>query len=283
MSADNTSISSGLDAIFNIGPKESSTVAAIDMLQPSQVQPRQQFPQESLQELQASIRENGILQPILVRKNSNGFEIIAGERRWRAAQAIGLHEVPIICKDVDDNTALAFALIENIQRENLNVVDEAKALVRLLNELSVSHEDLALRLGKSRPYISNLLRLLSLTTDVLDLLATDKLSMGHARALLPLIGEKQVEVAHLVINRGLSVRATEKFVRDILSGKFDDDGTSPNTILNPQLSQWENELRNRLGSKVTIKNQPNGKAKLVVSLNNQEELAALVQRLYDYL
>jgi ParB family chromosome partitioning protein len=247
----------------------------VDIIRRGKYQPRTDMHPESLEELADSIRAQGIIQPILVRPvSSSEFEIIAGERRWRAAQLAGLHEIPAVVKDVPDQAAVAMALIENIQRENLNPMEEAKALQRLIDEFSLTHQMVAEAVGRSRAAVSNLLRLFDLNDDVKDMLEHRQLEMGHARALLGLSGAQQSETARKVVARGLSVRETEQWVRRLLTA-----GPKQRTkarTLDPDVRRLQDELSSKLGASVTIKHALSGKGKLIVQYNNIDELEGIL-------
>lgn len=247
----------------------------VDIIRRGKYQPRTDMHPESLEELADSIRAQGIIQPILVRPiSASEFEIIAGERRWRAAQLAGLHEIPAVVKDVPDQAAVAMALIENIQRENLNPMEEAKALQRLIDEFSLTHQMVAEAVGRSRAAVSNLLRLFDLNDDIKDMLERRQLEMGHARALLGLSGAQQSETARKVVARGLSVRETEQWVRRLLTA-----GPKQRTkarTLDPDVRRLQDELSSKLGASVTIKHALSGKGKLIVQYNNLDELEGIL-------
>jgi ParB family chromosome partitioning protein len=248
----------------------------IDLLQPGKYQPRTDMHQESLQDLANSIKAQGVLQPIVVRRiDGNRYEIIAGERRWRAAQLAELHEVPAVIREVPDEAAIAMALIENIQRENLNPIEEANALHRLIEEFELTHQQAADAVGRSRAAVSNLLRLLSLNPDVRRLLENGDLEMGHARALLTLEGERQSKAARDVVARGLSVRETEQLVnrlRDSSSTK----SKSSDKAIDPDIQRLQDDLAEKLGAKVALQHANNGKGKLVVHYNTLDELDGIL-------
>lgn len=279
--------------------------AGVELLRPSKYQPRQDFDQTNLDELAASIKAQGIIQPILVRqytssnKDAKGeYEIIAGERRWRAAQLAGLSEVPIIVREISDEQAAAVALIENLQREDLNAIDAAQGLQRLINEFGMTHQTVATAVGKSRTTITNLLRLLSLPDDVKNMVQRGRVEMGHARALLALPPHQQLATANLVISKKLSVRATEKLVQKMqqqsaATGKdsSDDDnsiilGSGNKTNwrhLDPNIAALQKKLSDALGAKVAIqysgKGKNKGQGKLIVHYNTLDELDGIVAHL----
>lgn len=249
----------------------------VDLLQPGKYQPRTDMHQESLQELANSIKAQGVLQPIVVRKidNSERYEIIAGERRWRAAQLAELHEVPAVVREVPDEAAIAMALIENIQREDLNPIEEANALQRLIDEFELTHQQAADAVGRSRAGVSNMLRLLSLNEEVRKLLENGDLEMGHARSLLSLEGDQQGKTAREVVSRGLSVRETEQLVSRLRQK----DKTSPakeSKAVDPNIERLQNDLAEKLGAKVAVQHAASGKGKLVVHYNSLDELDGIL-------
>ncbi|MFM2475683.1 ParB/RepB/Spo0J family partition protein [Celerinatantimonas sp. MCCC 1A17872] len=247
----------------------------IEWLKPGRYQPRKDMSSELLEELAQSIQAQGVIQPIVVRPvDHEKFEIIAGERRWRGAQLAGLHDVPCLVKNVDDNAAIAMALIENIQREDLNAMEEAVALQRLLDEFSLTHQQVADAVGKSRTAISNLLRLNGLTDDVKQLLEHGDLEMGHARALLSLDGEKQVEAGRIIAAKGLTVRETEKLVKKLLNPS----SSSVSTPLDPDVERLQQRLSEQLGSVVKIQQSKQGKGKLVINYTSLAELDQIINK-----
>jgi ParB family chromosome partitioning protein len=242
---------------------------AINTLQPGKYQPRRDMSQQALEELSESIRQQGIIQPIVVRPlESGGYEILAGERRWRAARMAGLSRVPVLVKPVSDQEALAIGLIENIQREDLNVMEEARALARLIEEFAFTHQTVADAVGKSRSAVSNLLRLNQLNDEVKQLVEHGSLEMGHARALLALEGEQQSRLAQLVAQKGLTVRETEKLVKQSLAPQKP-KAEQPRSLF---MAQLEQEFGEKLGIKVEIKSSSKDKGKLVISYNSLNEL-----------
>ena len=248
---------------------------AIDLMQRGKYQPRVDMHNDSLQELADSIRAQGVVQPIVVRPIGGGkYEIIAGERRWRASQLAGLHEIPAVVRDVPDSAAIAIALIENIQRENLNPIEEARALQRLLNEFEMTHQQAAEAVGRSRASVSNLLRLQELNEDVQQMMIRGELEMGHGRALLGLRGGAQSTAAAKVAKQGLSVRETEQIVRrDTESEKRARPKT---THLDPDIRRFQEQLSEKLGAKVQIQHSARGKGKLVIDYNSLEELDGIL-------
>ncbi|AXN31962.1 ParB/RepB/Spo0J family partition protein [Vibrio coralliilyticus] len=252
------------------------TDLSINSLKPGVYQPRKDMEPEALEELAASIESQGIIQPIVVRQVENDkFEIIAGERRWRAARKAGLKQVPCVIKNVDDRAAIAMALIENIQREDLNVIEEAVALDRLQEEFSLTHQQVAEVIGKSRATVSNLLRLNQLEMDVKYLLSEKMLEMGHARALLALEGEEQVEVAELVAKKRMTVRQTEQLVKKCLQPQSEEK----NELQDTEAQQMSQKLSEMLGAKVAIVRTKNGASKVTISLDEPHKLEQLIAKL----
>ena len=258
----------------------------VDLLQRGRYQPRLDMRPESLQELADSIRAQGVVQPIVVRPvaaQRTGeplrYEIIAGERRWRAAQMAGLHDLPAVIRHVPDDAAMAMSLIENIQRENLNPLEEARALDRLIREFEMTHQSAADAVGRSRAAVSNLLRLLELADEVKALVEQRQLEMGHARALLGFtVARQQVEVATLVARKGLSVRETEALVRRMLTRKDDDEDREP-PRKDPNIGRLEQELAGKLGAKVQLQHSAKGRGKLVINYNSLDELDGILEHI----
>ena len=255
----------------------------IEHLQRGQYQPRVDMRQESLEELAESIKAQGIVQPIVARPISKKggiqrYEIIAGERRWRAAQMAGLAEIPAVIRDVPDESAIAMALIENIQRENLNPLEEARALDRLIREFDLTHAEAAKAVGRSRASVSNLLRLQDLVEKVKPLLEDRKIEMGHARALLAISNaSQQFDVARQIIKKELSVRETEKLIRRLL-----DDGSKPakkTPAQNADIRRLEIEVSEKLGAKVSVDHTSKGAGKLVISYNSLDELDGILKHI----
>ncbi len=247
----------------------------IDRIQRGKFQPRQNFDQQSLQELADSIRAQGVIQPVVVRPEGNHFELVAGERRWRAAQMAGLQKIPVVVRDIDAKAAAAIALIENIQREDLNPLEESAAYMRLIDEFDLTHQQVADSVGRSRAAVSNLLRLLDLADPVKNQVNLGLLDMGHARALLALIRHDQIEVANLVVKRGLSVRATEQLVKRTLKGQPDKE--SPDS--DPDIRRLETSISEKLGAAVKIKSGKRGSGKLIISFHNSDELDGILEHL----
>ena len=259
----------------------------LDILQRGRYQPRSHMDPESLDELAASIRSQGVVQPIVVRpieattpSGGQRYEIIAGERRWRAAQLAGLADIPAIVRDVPDETAISVSLIENIQREDLNPLEEARALERLISEFSMTHQQAAEAVGRSRAAVSNLLRLLDLAPEVGDQLEARALEMGHARALLGLTTRRQqVEVAALVVKKGLSVRETEAIVRRMTQSGAERTQAPVAATADPDVQRLELDLAEKLGARVAIQHSRTGKGKLVVSYNSLDELDGILEHI----
>ncbi|WP_456415819.1 ParB/RepB/Spo0J family partition protein [Thiolapillus sp.] len=251
---------------------------AVDLIQRGRFQPRRHFDEDKLRELADSIAAQGVVQPVVVRPVGGGkHELIAGERRWRAAQLAGLSEIPVVVRDVDDQTAMAMGLIENIQRDDLNPLEEAQALHRLLEEFTLTHQQIAQAVGKSRTTVTNLMRLLDLNPDVKQEVEAGNLEMGHARALLALEDELQSQAAQIVVKKGLSVRETEALVR-----RFKAHGGAPVRSSaapaeeDPDVRRLVQDLTDRLGAPVQLKQASGGKGKLVISYNNLDELEGIM-------
>jgi len=248
----------------------------IEFLQRGKYQPRKDMDPEKLKELSDSIAAQGVIQPIVVRKISDErYEIVAGERRWRAAQLAELSEVPVLIKDIDDRSVMAVALIENIQREDLNALEEAEALHRLLDEFELTHQQIAESIGKSRTTVTNLLRLLDLAGEVKSMLSRGQLEMGHARALLGLEESKQIEIANKAIKQNLTVRAVEKLVRELHEAK----PAAALKKIDPDTLRLQRDLSERIGAKVEINHQNGGKGKLIFSYASLEELEGIIKRI----
>ena len=289
MAAKKRGLGKGLDALLSHYPDQDAAAhtagdslktVPVDLLQRSAYQPRTDFKEEAMLELADSIKAQGVVQPIVVRPLGSGkYEIIAGERRWRAAQMAGLHEVPVIARRVDDRGAMCLALIENIQRQDLNPLDEARGLLRLLEEFEMTHDAVAEAVGKSRSTITNLLRLLDLNPQVKRLLEAGELEMGHARALLALAEDGQVQAAREVVRRRLSVRATEALVKKWQDGSGGGAKTRPKKPADPDIRRLENELAERLGAPVSIKHKKSGKGTLEVRYNSLDELDGILSRI----
>jgi ParB family chromosome partitioning protein len=246
----------------------------IEFLQRGQYQPRQDFKQESLQELADSITAQGIIQPVVVRKlAAEKFEIIAGERRWRAAQLAGLDQIPVIVKQLDEKSAMAMALIENIQREDLNPLEEADALKKLLETFAMTHQQLAESVGKSRAAVTNFLRLLELSSPVKEMIFKGQLSMGHARALLTLNPSLQEQLARKIVQQGLTVRDAENMANQVPEKK-----ASSKKTLDRDTLHLQQQLTEKLNAKVELKHKKNGSGQLVISYSDLEELNGILQQ-----
>lgn len=276
----------GLDALLGgddlaaaattAAPSDTQREISVDQLQPGKYQPRSRMDQEALKELAESIKTQGVIQPILVRPQADGkFEIVAGERRWRAARMAGLQAVPVVVRDIPDHQALAVALIENIQREDLNPLEQAQGIQRLTNEFGLTHQAAAEALGRSRTAITNLLRLLELAPPVRDLLAEGKLDMGHARALLALPALRQVELANEIAAKGLSVREVEKRVGELVARP---KPRMPRTV-DRDVERLQEELAQKLGTAVQLKQKGKGRGLLIVEYRSLDQLDVLIDKL----
>jgi len=283
MSLNKRGLGRGLDALLGDTTvkeeKHQLNLLPIEYLQRGKYQPRQDINPEKLQELADSIKAQGIIQPIIVRQLAyEKYEIIAGERRWRAAQLAGLTQVPIVIKEMDDRSAMAVALIENIQREDLNPLEEAEALKRLLEEFEMTHQHIADAVGKSRTTVTNLLRLIELHPEVKKLLVNGQLEMGHARALLSLDGARQVTAAHRVVKEGLTVRATERLVKDLHS----EPKIKKIKAVDKDTLRLQESLTASLGAKVLIDHKENGSGKLVIAYTSLDELEGIISQFKAY-
>ena len=265
------------DRTIDLAPEPSEV--ELDSIVPGPMQPRTSFDEASLQGLAESIRAHGIVQPLLVRRRGDGYELIAGERRWRAAKLAGLSRVPIVIKDVPDESLLEIALIENIQREDLNPIEEAQAYKKLIENVGLTQEALASRVGRDRSYITNYLRLLRLPEDLQQLVKQGRLSTGHARTLLALTQpDVQRRVARQIIDGGLSVRATEHLVHKVIEQKPARTVASPR-VIDPNVQAAETKLRRALGTQVKILQATDGRGKVEISFFNTQDL----DRLYNLL
>jgi ParB family chromosome partitioning protein len=285
MAKPNKGLGRGLDALLSGGKSEKDDVMKdlnVTLLKPGKYQPRSSMDAASLNELAVSIKAQGVMQPILVRQlDDGGYEIIAGERRWRAAQLAGLTHVPVLVRSVSNNAALAMALIENIQRENLNPLEEAVGIQRLIDEFKMTHQAAADAVGRSRSAASNLLRLLKLPQAVQILLIEGKLDMGHARALLALEGAQQIAVANQIAIEQLSVRDTEELVSRLAEdgGKGEVKPAAKAKKLDRDVIRLQESLSNQLGAKVEIKTAKNGAGKLIVTYQSNDHLSGLLEKL----
>lgn len=248
----------------------------VTLIQRGKYQPRRDIDPQSLEDLASSIRTQGIIQPLIVRPVGDKFEIIAGERRWRAAQLAGLDEVPVIIRHIPDEAAIAIALIENIQRENLNPIEESMALQRLIDEFGMTHQEAADAVGKSRASITNLLRLLALPDEVKNMLERGQLEMGHARTLITLPEAVQLETANLIITRELSVRETETLVRQLQANEMPVIKSAKPA--DPDILRLQESLSKRLHLKVAIKCNAKGRGKLIIHYRNLRELDELMEQ-----
>lgn len=286
----NRGLGAGLESMFSVknvadilSPKEpenTKILLSISKLVPGKYQTRHTIPASSLKELADSIKENGIINPIVVRKLSDQkYEILAGERRFRAAEKAGLTTVPVTIIDADDKKALTIGLIENLQREDLNVLETAEGINRLITEFRFSHEEAARAVGRSRSAVSNLIRLLNLPDFVQELIRKDQLQMGHARALLSLDEDQQAEVANIIIEKDLSVRQTESLVNALKAPEPEEQAEKPQTSLNKVFQSYQKELVKILGNGVRLTTNKNGKGKIEIPFSNQEDLKRIVERL----
>lgn len=289
MAAKKRGLGRGLDALLGAGTAEAAAPDAsnneelrkipVDLIQRGEYQPRRDIDPKTLQELAASIKEQGVVQPIVLRPiDDNRYEIIAGERRWRASQLAGLQEIPAVVREMTDKVALSVGIIENIQREDLNPLEEAIALDRLLNEFELTHQLVADAVGRSRVAVSNLLRLLDLEEEVKRYLSEGKLGMGHARAILPLDNATQKQAAREVISKQLSVRQTESLVRR-LQAKKDKPAKSSVTHKDPNVGQLEQTLADQLGAKVAVAHNQKGKGTMTIHFNSLDELDGILEHI----
>ncbi|MEO1889789.1 MAG: ParB/RepB/Spo0J family partition protein [Cycloclasticus sp.] len=271
----------GLDALLSQSTsnadKKTTDTLPIELLQRGKYQPRTEFDPVQLQELADSIGAQGIIQPIVVRPiSSKNYEILAGERRWRAAQMAGLQDVSVVIKHVDDRSAIAISLIENIQREDLNTLDESEALQRLISEFEMTHQQAADAVGRSRAAVSNLLRLLDLSKSVKSLLREGQLEMGHGRALLALDESEQIAAAKKAASLGLSVRATEALVKKVLKGG---SLTPVKSVKDPDVARLQYNLSEKLGAKVDISHDNKGAGKIIIHYSTLDELEGVLGHL----
>ena len=273
----------GLDMLLSSATKDSNKDSELKKLPVEKIskgayQPRLSMDPDALQELAESIKAQGLVQPVVVRKIAGGnYELIAGERRWRASQIAGLHTIPAIVRDIPDQAAAAMSLIENIQREDLNPLEEAIAMSRLIAEFGLTHQQTAESVGRSRAAVSNLLRLIDLEEKTKELLDSRQIDMGHARALLALSGQQQIDTALLVAKKGMSVRETERLVKRLVA----DDGKPAKAPVKKALevTKLEEDLSQTLGARVNIQYNTSGKGKLVVEYNNLDELDGILEHI----
>lgn len=283
-----TSIAMGLDAIFSIDKNEDNKAKIqpiiLSQIQSSPYQARKNFSESAIQELAASISQHGLLQPIILRRlqQKNEYELLAGERRVRAMRSLNRETIAAIVCDADDVTAMAFGLIENIQRQNLNAIEEAEAYERLLNEFQLSHDALAEKMGKSRSHITNLLRLHRLPDAVKKYLISETISMGHARAILSLPVERQVEMAEWIIHRGMSVRQTEEFVKRVFANTVNATENKP-IVITPELKNdiemWQKKLNEKYETGIKIVVNAEGRGRVILEAESIEVLSHLVKKL----
>lgn len=272
--------------VVGLPSNDGLTQIPVEHLQRGQYQPRVDIRQDSLQELATSIEAQGVVQPIVARPVASGknktqrYEIVAGERRWRAAQMAGLHEIPAIIRDIPDESAIAMALIENIQREDLNPIEESRALDRLIREFDLTHAEAAEAVGRSRAAVSNLLRLQELSEKVMPMLEARQLEMGHARALLAITNaSQQYDAARQVVKNGMSVRETERLVRRMQDNTGNKKTAKPAGAANADIRRLEMDVSEKLGAKVRVDHTKKGSGKLVISYNNLDELDGILKHI----
>lgn len=272
----------GLDALLGgdtpvVGEQEGLRMLRVDQMQPGKYQPRSHMDGEALQTLANSIKDQGIMQPILVRSvATDQYEIIAGERRWRASQIAGLEEVPVLVREIEDESALEMALIENIQRENLNPIEEALGIKRLIDEFAMTHEKAANAVGRSRVAVSNLLRLLSLADGVQSMLINNELDMGHARALVGLDAGQQIMFANKIKQQNLSVREVERLIKKEVQGV---KPAAQTANVNRDVLALQNTLSEKLGTGVTVSSKANGAGVMKINFSNLDQLDDIIRRL----
>ncbi len=266
-------------AVENVGSeltgRDTLKSLPLDLISPGPFQPRSIFDADRMQELADSIRHQGVIQPVVVRvRGKNNYELIAGERRWRAAQMAGIEKIPAIVREVPDEIAIAMALVENIQRENLNPIEEATALRRLVDEFQMTHQEAGDAVGRSRSAVSNLLRLLELSVDVRELVDARHLEMGHARALLTLEPSMQAQAAREVVKKDLSVRETEQLVR-----RLKNPPVAKTRVTDPDILHLQDKLSEKLCAKVKLTHNARGKGKMVIAYNSVDELEGILEQL----
>ncbi len=274
-----TGLGKGVGALFSENNKEKEIMdregifLPISLIEPNPQQPRKSFEEDSLLELAESMKNFGVLQPILVKKKEKTYEIITGERRWRAAKLAGLKELPVIIKDLTEKELAEISLIENIQREDLNIMEEAAAYQRLLEEFSLTHDELASRIGKSRAAITNTIRLLALSPEVQKMTAEGMISMGHARCLLAISDEaQQAEIAMMIFDKQLSVRETEQYIKNLTK----EIKTPLPRKLSPELKEVEQKMAEHFGSKVTLITRKNNSGKIEINYSSLEDLERIM-------
>lgn len=260
------------------GTDKSLQSLPIDLIHQSPYQPRQFMEPEALEELASSIRQQGVVQPIVVRKAGDEYELIAGERRWRASQQAGLQNIPAVVKDVNDQEAAAIAIIENLQREDLNPLEEAQAFANLIEKFGLTHQEVGEVVSRSRAAVSNSLRLLALAQPVKDMLNQGELEMGHARPLLALSEQQQIKCAQNIVQRQLSVRAAEALVKQLQQGGSKKKSSSSNHQ-DPDISRMEHNLSDRLGARVSIQHSQNGSGRMQIRYTNLDEFEGIVDKL----
>lgn len=276
--SDKVSVKQTTNASAKKEDQKQETMVKISKVEPNREQPRKKFDEDALLELADSIKQFGILQPLLVQKHDDYYEIIAGERRWRAAKMAGLKEVPVIIKNLTDKEIMEISLIENIQRENLNPIEEAQAYKRLLEEFHVKHDELAERVSKSRSTITNSMRLLKLCAEVQQMIIDDQLTMGHVRPLIMIEDEeKQFLLAQKIFDEKLSVRETEKLIKKVLSEKEDKEEKEEKEDYSVFYENIQEQLKQILGTKVTIKSKNHKKGKIEIEYYSPDELEQLME------
>jgi ParB family chromosome partitioning protein len=268
---------SGAGVVTRPAQGEAVRELPVEQIQRGRYQPRRGFDEDRLRELADSIAAQGVIQPVVVRPVAGAmYELLAGERRWRASQLAGLERIPVVVREVDERAALAIALIENIQRDDLNPLEEAGALQRLLDEFGLSHMQVAEAVGKSRSSVTNLLRLLELEGPVKGLVEDNRLEMGHARALLGLRGQDQIDAANEVVRQGLSVRETERLIRRVQADEEGSQGAKPKPAPDPNIRRLQDDLAERLGARVAIQHGAKGTGRLVINYNSLDELDGIL-------
>ena len=292
MAAKRQSLGTGLDALLGLSSGDldqsnqeledtsngSLQNLPIEFLQRGKYQPRRDLDPDALNELASSIEKQGVMQPIVVRKiNSDKYEIVAGERRWRATQIAGLESIPAIVKDISDEVAIVMALIENIQREDLNAIEESRALIRLQNEFELTQQQVASAVGKSRSAVTNLMRLASLEPSVQDQLEQGKIELGHAKCLLAVSGNLQISLAKDVAEKGLSVRQTENLIKQLRPKN--NNALRPSRVTDPDIVRIQEELSEKVGAQVEIHHSPKGSGKLTVKYHSLDELDGILDHI----
>lgn len=288
----NRGLGKGLDALFssseikiptepmnNVEQLEDRGISFIDIndIKPNEKQPRKNFDEEKLEELAASIKEHGLIQPVILRRSEIGYEIVAGERRWRACRKAGIKEIPSIVKELTDEQNMLIAIIENMQREDLNPIEEAEGLNQMIDSFGLTQEEVSKSIGKSRPYITNALRLLKLPEQIREFLSEGKLSTGHARAIAGISDfEKQIEIAEYAIEKGISVREIEKLIKELGNNKK--KNSQKKSGKTPDVKRLEEDLKQIMGTKVSL-NQKGKKGRIEIEYYSREELERLIELL----